>query len=101
LSNQVCSATVRLTTFGRFAEDARAMGTTGLNALVDRREDQVFIGRVDFTVPDNARGAGNYDVVVLDRRTNTIAPMLFGPEGGGWNGFLGDVPKATPVALNA
>lgn len=90
------TATIRLTDFERFDDDAHALGITDLNALLDRPGDQVFIGRVDFTVPPAAQGAGTYHVVVIDERSNTIAPMLFGKDGGGWNGFLHQVPKKYP-----
>ena len=90
------TATVRLTTFRQFDDDARALGITGLNALLDGPGDQVFVGRVDFTVPAGAQGAGSYYLVVIDRRTNTIAPMLFDREGGGMGGFLYEVPKQFP-----
>jgi hypothetical protein len=90
------TATVRLTTFDQFEDDARALGITGLNAMVDNVGDQTFIGRVDFTVPAKARGAGHYHLIVIDRRTNRLAPMLFGVEGGGWNGFLHEVPRKYP-----
>jgi hypothetical protein len=90
------TATIRFTDYDRFTADAAALGVTGLNPLVGGERSQVFIGRIDYRMPAAARGAGSYYVVVIDKRTNTVAPELADAHGGGWDGFLGEVAKKYP-----
>ena len=85
-----------MTTAGTFDADEAALGISGCGVLDDDAQGRSFIGRIDFTVPPAAHGAGTYYVVVIDSRSNTIAPSLFTSDGGGWDGFLENVPKQIP-----
>jgi hypothetical protein len=89
------TATIRLTDTSRFAEDARAVGASGLNPMI-APESQVFVGRLDYRPPAAAGNAGSYRVVVIDKRQNRVAPQIYGVDGGGWDGRLADLPRRYP-----
>jgi hypothetical protein len=82
------TAAMRFTSYTAFEQDARAMGITGLQGLLDQPDTQEFIGRVDHVVPAGAGGGGTLHVLVVDKGQNLVAPELYDAEGGGWNGFM-------------
>lgn len=90
------TATVRMTTDDTFEADEHALGITGLTGVDGGNDSRAFVGRVDFTTPAAAHGAGRYYVVVIDSRDNTVAPSLYDRDGSGWDGFLDDVPAQIP-----
>jgi hypothetical protein len=80
------TATVRFTSFESFPQDARQLGITGLNRMVDQPGYRQFVGRVDY-----ARRAGTgsaFHVFVIDKRQNRVARQLFGVDGGGWDSTM-------------
>jgi hypothetical protein len=89
------TATIRLTDTTRFEEDARVVGASGLNKLV-LPESQLFVGRLDYRRPASASNAGYYRVVVIDKRQNRVAPMIYGVDGGEWDGRLSDLARRYP-----
>jgi hypothetical protein len=90
------TARIILTDLDHFGADAETLGVTDLNAMPNSEESQLFIGRVDFAVPANARVSGSYEVVVIDTLDNRQT-RLSGPEESSWNGFMGvDVPIRYP-----
>jgi hypothetical protein len=90
------TATIRFTNDARFDQDARALGVTGLTKLLGGPDDQQFIGRVDYARPAQASADDTYHVIVIDKRQNRVAPLLFGTDGGGWSGYLSQLPRRYP-----
>lgn len=90
------TATVRLTDDAQFGEDARALGVTGLGMVLNAPGSQNFVGRIDYTVPKDVEAGGYYHVIVVNRRDDQASPLLFGTDGGGWDGFLDNLPRRYP-----
>ena len=89
-------ATVVLSDFEHFDSAAASLGIDGLAPLLTTGPDRAVIGRLDYDVPPEADGADWYYVVLIDKQTDTVAPLMFGRNGGGWNGFLDNVPRQHP-----
>lgn len=87
------TVTLRLTDETHFDADARAVGVTGLRALVGVPGQQ-FVGRLEHRPPAGAHGT--YHVAVIDRRRNRMADWLVNTEGGGWNGFMSLLARRYP-----
>lgn len=79
------TATVRLTTQAGFEADAAALGVTGLTSLVTGPHQQAVVGRVDVAPPAGRVHDGTYYIMVVDTRSNTSVPALYGPDGSSWS----------------
>jgi hypothetical protein len=91
------TVTIRFTDDAHFAADTQALGVHGLGPMHGDGTDRTFIGRLDYTIPPAAHGAGSYFIVVIDKRTNRLAPWLGDDGGSGEDGFLeADVPARFP-----
>ncbi|GAA4573522.1 hypothetical protein GCM10023176_38710 [Micromonospora coerulea] len=88
--------TVVLTDFEHFDSAAASLGIDGLTPLLTTDSDRAVIGRLDYDVPPEADGADRYYVVVIDKQTDSVAPLMFDHDGGGWSGFLDNVPRQHP-----
>jgi hypothetical protein len=87
------TVTIRFTDDTHFAADTQALGVHGLGPMHGDGTNRTFIGRLDYTIPHAAHGAGSYFIVVIDKRTNRLAPWLGDDGGSGEDGFLeADVP---------
>lgn len=91
------TVTIRFTDDTHFAADTQALGVHGLGPMHGDKTKRTFIGRLDYTIPHAAHGAGSYFIVVIDKRTNRLAPWLGDDGGSGEDGFLeADVPSRYP-----
>jgi hypothetical protein len=78
------------------AEAAQAaLGIEGIESILTYGNDRTVVGRLDYDVP-MARHDGRYEVVLIDTRTNRVAPLMFTHDGGGWDGILDSVPRQYP-----
>lgn len=89
------AATIRFTDQTSFATDAASLGVAGLHPLVDTVGRQ-FVGRLDYRVPAGAEPDTVYTVAVIDKRRNRMADWLADADGGGWNGFMSELPERYP-----
>ncbi|MEV4412100.1 hypothetical protein [Catellatospora sp. NPDC049609] len=80
-------AQVRFTGPATHRADAAAFGMPWATGLVAGDGEQAFLGRVELRLPPGAPRDGDYHVLVIDNRSNTVPP-IYGEQGAGWNGFL-------------
>jgi hypothetical protein len=86
-------ASVRLTDASHFTVDQQALGIHGLELELRGKGGIAFVGAVTFGRPP---GSGIYSVVVVDRNSNRICPVLYDANGSYWDSFLDAVPDRYP-----
>ncbi len=89
-------ATVVLAHVDHFDAAASTLDLTGLQGVHTVDSDVNIVGRIDYDLPPEASWTGTFDVVVIDRNSNTAAPLVFGINGGGFGGNLFDLPRRYP-----
>ena len=71
------------------------MGIDGIQGIVTYGNDRTIVGRLDYDAPSAQQG-GRYNIVLIDTRTNRMAPLMFGLNGAGWESVLESVSRQYP-----
>jgi hypothetical protein len=71
-------ATIEVVAPAQLEGEMAKLGGQGLTPWYGQPGDQLFVGQVSYRVPAAAKGAGQYDILVIDKANQQVAPVISG-----------------------